>query len=105
MCGTEWLLAILWLSSGGAQGQVSSYRHPELLIETRELGKLLSNSQLRLVDARPLEEYRLGHLPGAVSLPLSQPMIRTRTVAGSHCLQKELSNSFGGWESAQTLRL
>ena len=69
MRGTEWLLAILLLSSGGAQGQVSSYRRPGLLIETQELGKLLSNSQLRLVDARPLEEYRLGHLPGAVSLP------------------------------------
>jgi thiosulfate/3-mercaptopyruvate sulfurtransferase len=66
---TEWLLAILLLSGGGVQGQVSSYRRPELLIETQELGKLLSNSQLRLVDARPLEEYRLGHLPGAVSLP------------------------------------
>ena len=69
MRGTEWLLAVLLLSSGGAQGQVSSYRRPELLIETQELGKLLSNSRLCLVDARPLEEYRLGHLPGAVSLP------------------------------------
>jgi len=66
---TEWLLALLLTSGSGLQGQVSSYRHPELLIETQELGKLLSNSQLRLVDARPLEEYRLGHLPGAVSLP------------------------------------
>jgi len=69
MRGTEWLLAILLLSSGVAQGQVSSYRRTELLIETKELGKLLSNSRLCLVDARPLEEYRLGHLPGAVSLP------------------------------------
>jgi len=69
MRGTEWFLAVLLLSSGGAQGQVSSYHRPDLLIETQELGKLLSNSQLRLVDARPLEEYRLGHLPGAVSLP------------------------------------
>ena len=69
MRGIDWLLAILLLSCAGAQGQVSSYRRPELLIETQELGKLLSNPQLRLVDARPLEEYRLGHLPGAVSLP------------------------------------
>ena len=69
MRGTEWLLAVLLLSSGGVQGQVSSYPRPDLLIETQELGKLLSNSQLRLVDARPLEEYRLGHLPGAASLP------------------------------------
>jgi thiosulfate/3-mercaptopyruvate sulfurtransferase len=66
---TEWLLAILLLSSGVLQGQVSSYRHPELLIETQKLAPLLSSPQLRLLDARPGEEYQLGHLPGAVNLP------------------------------------
>ena len=65
----EWLLAILLLSSAALQGQESSYRHPELLIETQNLGQLLSNPQLCLLDARPPEEYRLGHLPGAVNLP------------------------------------
>jgi thiosulfate/3-mercaptopyruvate sulfurtransferase len=69
MRGTEWLLAILLLSGGGAQGQVSSYRRPELLIETQKLAQLLSSPQLRLLDARPREEYQLGHLPGAVNLP------------------------------------
>jgi thiosulfate/3-mercaptopyruvate sulfurtransferase len=66
---TEWLLAILLLSRGGLQGQVPTYRHPELLIETQKLAQLLSSPQLRLLDARPPEEYRLGHLPGAVNLP------------------------------------
>jgi thiosulfate/3-mercaptopyruvate sulfurtransferase len=66
---TEWLLAILLFGSGGLQGQVSSYRHPEFLIETQKLAQLLSSPQLRLLDARPPEEYRLGHLPGAVNLP------------------------------------
>ena len=65
----NWLLAILLLSSGGLQGQVSPYRHPELLIETQKLVPLLSSPQLRLLDARPREEYRLGHLPGAMNLP------------------------------------
>jgi len=66
---TERLLAILLLSAGGLQGQVSPYRHPELLIETQKLARLLSSPQLRLLDARPREEYRAGHLPGAVNLP------------------------------------
>jgi thiosulfate/3-mercaptopyruvate sulfurtransferase len=66
---TKWLLAILLLSGGGLQGQVASYRHPELLIETQKLAQLLLSPQLRLLDARPPEEYRLGHLPGAVNLP------------------------------------
>ena len=65
----DWLLAILLLSGGGLQGQVPPYRHPELLIETQKLVPLLSSPQLRLLDARPREEYRLGHLPGAMNLP------------------------------------
>jgi len=65
---TTCLLAILLLSSGGLPGQEASYRHPELLIETQQVAQLLSSAQLRLLDARPLEEYRLGHLPGAVNL-------------------------------------
>jgi thiosulfate/3-mercaptopyruvate sulfurtransferase len=60
---------MLLLSRGGLQGQIPSYRHPELLIETQKLAQLLSSPQLRLLDARPPEEYRLGHLPGAANLP------------------------------------
>jgi len=69
MKATTCLLAILVLSSGGLHGEVASYRHPELLIETQKLAQLLSSPQLRLLDARPPEQYRLGHLPGAVNLP------------------------------------
>jgi thiosulfate/3-mercaptopyruvate sulfurtransferase len=66
---SEWLLAILLFSRGGLQGQVPSHRHPELLMETQKLAQLLSSAQLRLLDARPREDYRFGHLPGAVNLP------------------------------------
>jgi thiosulfate/3-mercaptopyruvate sulfurtransferase len=57
------------MSVGGLQAQAPSYRHPELLMETQKLAQLLSSPQLRLLDARLPEEYRLGHLPGAVNLP------------------------------------
>jgi len=69
MKATTCLLALLLLSSGALPGQVVSHRHPELLIETQKLAQQLSSPQLRLLDARPPEEYRLGHLPGAVNLP------------------------------------
>jgi thiosulfate/3-mercaptopyruvate sulfurtransferase len=65
----ECLLAIPLLSAGGLRGQVASYPHSEFLIETQKLAQLLSSPQLRLLDARPPEEYRLGHLPGAANLP------------------------------------
>jgi thiosulfate/3-mercaptopyruvate sulfurtransferase len=40
-----------------------------LLVESDELAKTLADANLRILDARPPEEYREGHLPGAVNLP------------------------------------
>ena len=40
-----------------------------LLVATGELAKVLTDSNLRILDARTPEEYRQGHLPGAVNLP------------------------------------
>ncbi len=56
---------------------------PEMDALRRELGALeagereellgrIARSEVTLVDARPLEEYRAGHLPGARSLPLDE---------------------------------
>ncbi len=66
---TEWLLAALLSGAFGLEGQGASYRHPQLLIETQSLAQLLPDPQLRLLDARPPEQYLTGHLPGAVNLP------------------------------------
>jgi len=38
-------------------------------VDLDRLGHLIRSRRLRLLDARPAEEYRLGHLPGAQSLP------------------------------------
>jgi rhodanese-related sulfurtransferase len=40
-------------------------------IDLRELERLVSVGA-QLVEALPEEEYREGHLPGAISLPLKQ---------------------------------
>jgi rhodanese-related sulfurtransferase len=37
-----------------------------------ELRRLLAAGQAVVIDVRPLEDYRLGHIPGAINLPLSQ---------------------------------
>jgi thiosulfate/3-mercaptopyruvate sulfurtransferase len=63
------LLAILLSTGSGLQGQPTTYRQPQLLIETQKLARALLSPQLRILDARPQAEYRLGHLPGAVNLP------------------------------------
>lgn len=56
---------------------------PELELLRRELGALeagereellgrIARSEVTLVDTRPAEEYRAGHLPGARSMPLDE---------------------------------
>lgn len=62
-----WIVLILWGTE--AYAQAVQYRKPQLLIETPELAEILSKPEVRLLDARPGEEYRLGHLPGAVNVP------------------------------------
>jgi thiosulfate/3-mercaptopyruvate sulfurtransferase len=64
-----WLLAILLSVGSGLQGQITTSRRPQLLIEAQQLAQALPSPQLRILDARPQAEYQLGHLPGAVNLP------------------------------------
>ncbi len=44
------------------------YAHPELLAETDWLAGHLTDAKLRVIDARPPEQYATSHVPGAVSL-------------------------------------
>jgi rhodanese-related sulfurtransferase len=37
-----------------------------------ELKSKIENDEVTLIDVRPMEEYNQGHLPNAVSIPLSQ---------------------------------
>lgn len=37
----------------------------------QELANLLADSKLHLIDVREVDEYNMGHVPGAVNFPLS----------------------------------
>jgi thiosulfate/3-mercaptopyruvate sulfurtransferase len=58
---TVGILPALAIGAGG-------YANPQLLIETEELGKRLSEQGTRVVDVRTRDEYAAGHVPGAVHL-------------------------------------
>jgi len=45
------------------------FANPELLVETHWLAEHLDDPNVRIVDARKVEEYQAGHIPGAVSIP------------------------------------
>jgi len=65
-------LALVILIAGPAVGSASAADAASaspLLVETAELAQRLNEPGLRILDARPPEEYREGHIPGAVNLP------------------------------------
>ena len=53
------------------------YTHPELLAETDWLAEHLDNPNVRIVDARPPQQFAAGHIPGAVNLSGTNGIPRT----------------------------
>lgn len=41
-------------------------------ISIKELLKRMENEEVVMIDVRPSEEYKSGHIPGAISVPLSE---------------------------------
>ena len=56
-----------WLV-GAQQVPAADYANPQLLIETKALADQSGEQGLRIVDVRPVDEYAIGHIPGAVYL-------------------------------------
>lgn len=56
-------------------------RHEFEQVSLAELKQRLSTGDALLLDVRPAVEYRAGHLPGAISIPLSELPDRIRDVA------------------------
>jgi thiosulfate/3-mercaptopyruvate sulfurtransferase len=65
------LLIVMSLEFPGVtvRAMASQSRASVLLIETQDLAGHLSDESLRILDARPIAEYKQGHIPGAVSCP------------------------------------
>jgi len=57
--------------------QQRGYRNPELLAETDWLAEHLDDPNVRIVDARPPQQYSAGHIPGAMNLSGTNGIPRT----------------------------
>lgn len=91
------VLAGLTFALLGAAAQAQGYARPELLIETEELARILSQPNLRLVDAADAATYKRAHLPGAVNLPyLDLSRIDERRGTGHPTSNFEAERLFGG---------
>jgi len=53
------------------------YTNPQLLAETDWLAEHMDDPAVRIVDARPPQQYAAGHIPGAVNLPGTNGIPRT----------------------------
>jgi len=53
------------------------YTNPQLLAETEWLAQHMDDPNVRIVDARPPQQYGAGHIPGAVNLPGTNGIPRT----------------------------
>lgn len=53
-----------------ALDQYRTHRHDLEMISSADVNAGIKSDQIILIDARPEDEFRAGHLPGAVSLPV-----------------------------------
>lgn len=53
-----------------ALDQYRSHRHDLNIISSADVISGMKSDQIILIDARPEDEYRSGHIPGAVSIPV-----------------------------------
>jgi rhodanese-related sulfurtransferase/DNA-binding transcriptional ArsR family regulator len=47
-------------------------------VDADELVRRVQNGEVTLLDVRPIEEYRAGHVPGAISIPIAELKVRLR---------------------------
>jgi thiosulfate/3-mercaptopyruvate sulfurtransferase len=69
------------------------YTNPQLLAETDWLAEHLDDPKVRIVDARPPQQYAAGHIPGAVNLPGTNGI--PRTADGEMASPEEFSSVAG----------
>ena len=62
------MVAVLVLVLAAPAWAAKGYARPELLIETDELAKIVSQSNVRLVDAVDPGTYQRAHIPGSVNI-------------------------------------
>ncbi|MFZ6745721.1 rhodanese-like domain-containing protein [Undibacterium sp. JH2W] len=48
------------------------YKNDQVLLETEEVDRLIKVQGAQFIDVRPAEEFALGHLPGAINIPVRE---------------------------------
>jgi thiosulfate/3-mercaptopyruvate sulfurtransferase len=93
----SWLLAVTALAVGVLASPLwaAEYARPDLIISTDELVKVLADPDVRVVDARGADDYKAGHIPGAVSLPHGKTQYVERGTPGLLAPVEKVEGVFG----------
>jgi len=84
--------ALLYTGGNSLAQDYKDYANPQYLADTQWLEENLSLPDLRIVDLRPLEEYRTGHIRNAVQLDVNSLRTVADGIPGMMISARELEN-------------
>jgi len=93
--GWSLAIAVLVLVGMGWPGWAADYGRPELIVSTQELADMLASAEVKILDARGADDYKAGHIPGAISLPSPRTQYVERGVPGVLAPVEKLEALFG----------
>ena len=76
-----WIGAVVLVAAGVAAAQEAASAGPRITLD--EMKKLQAAGKVVVVDVRPLDQYRAGHIPGSLSIPLPNVAERVAEVKGA----------------------
>jgi thiosulfate/3-mercaptopyruvate sulfurtransferase len=71
------------------------FKNPDLLVNTDWLEQHLSDEDIRIVDVRSEEDYKKGHIPGAVNLPVEKTVDANNPVPGMVAPKEKIEELLG----------
>src|SRR5262245_22493159 len=78
-----------------AAAVAADYANPHLLVSSAELNDMLGRGDVRVIDVRPKQDYDVGHIPRALSIPADAVNDPTAQVQGARLLDDKLAGLFG----------
>lgn len=77
------------------QSAAAGYANPQLLVSATQLEAMLGDGSLRVIDVRPRQDYRAGHIPGALNISADDVIDPLAQVPGARLPDGKLAELFG----------
>lgn len=88
-------LALAVGSGVSERSHAADYANPALLVSSGQLSAMLGRDDVRVIDVRPRQDYRAGHIPKALSIPADDVIDPQAQVPGARLPDDRLAGLFG----------